>query len=73
MVDLFGMVDMLDMVDIIDMVDKMKMVDNVDMLDSIDMVNIQKTFGYLKLQVDTSGWTRLTWRYGEHGRHGGQH
>ena len=41
------------MVDMVDMVDKLDMVDDVNMVDRIDIVNMQKTFGYLKLLVDT--------------------
>ena len=49
------------MVDIVDIVDNMVLVNNVNMVDSRGMVNMKKTFGYLKLPVDTSGWTRRTW------------
>ena len=35
-----------------DMGDNMDMVDNVNIVDSIHMVNMQKTFGYLKLLVE---------------------
>ena len=44
-----GMVDMLEMVDKMDMVDDMNMVDSIDMVDNIYIVNMQKTFGYFKL------------------------
>ena len=46
---------------IVDMVDNVDMVNNMNMVDSIDIVNIQKTFGYLKLVVGISGLTRWTW------------
>ena len=48
------------MVDIVDIVDNMVLVNNVNMVDSRGMVNMQKTFGYLKLPVDTSEWTKMT-------------
>ena len=56
-----NLVGMVDMVDKMDIVDKMNVVDKVNMVDSIDIVNIQKTFGYLKLVVGISGLTRWTW------------
>ena len=37
------------------------MANRAQMVDSIDIVNIQKTFGYFKFLVDTSGRTRWTW------------
>ena len=38
------------------MLDKLDMVDNINnMVDSIDMVNMQKTFGFLTLLVNTYG------------------
>jgi hypothetical protein len=45
----------------VDFVCLVDIVEMVDMVDTIDMVIIQKTFGYLKLVVDTSGWSRRTW------------
>ena len=39
---------------------KMVRLDNLNMEDRIDMVNMQKTFRYLKLLLDSSGWTRIT-------------
>ena len=59
LVDIVDIVDTVDMVNILYMVGNMDMVDNVNMVDS--MVFMQKTFGYLKLLLDTSGWTRWTW------------
>ena len=50
---------MLDMLDMLDITDKM---DNMDMVDCIDMVNMQKTFGFLTLLVDTSEWLWWTLR-----------
>ena len=44
-----------------DIVDKVNVGDKVNMVDSIDIVNIQKTFGYLKLLVGISGLTWWTW------------
>ena len=44
--------------DMVDRVVKKNMVDNGIMVNSIDMANMQNTFDYLKLLVDTSGWTR---------------
>ena len=38
----------------------MDMVDNTDIADSIDMLNMEKTFGYLKMLDDTSGLARWT-------------
>ena len=54
-------VDLVGMVDMVDMVDSMEMVDNINMVDSKHMVIMQKTCGYLKFLLDTSGWTRWTW------------
>ena len=47
-------------VDFVGMVDYMVLADNVNMADSFSMVNKQRTFGYLKLLVDTSGLAQLT-------------
>ena len=46
---------MLNLVGMVDMVVKKDIEDKVNMVDSIDIVNIQKTFGYLKLLVGISG------------------
>ena len=46
-----------DMVDMVDMVESIDM----NMVDNIGMVNVQTNFGYLKLLVETVGWTRRTW------------
>ena len=54
-------VDLVGMEDMVDMVDNMDMMDNMNTVYSIAMVNKQSTFGYLKLLVDTSGWTRWAW------------
>jgi hypothetical protein len=45
------------LVDIVNTVDKLDTVDNISTMDSIDMVNMKKTYGYLKLLLDT----QLTW------------
>ena len=44
---------MVDMLFNMNMVDAGKMVDSLEILDSLYMMNMQKTFGYLKLLVDT--------------------
>ena len=48
------------MVDIVNILENMHIADNVNMVDSKYRVNMQKTFGFLKLLVDTLGWTRYT-------------
>ena len=49
------------MVDMVDMLYHMDMVKSLIMVDSIDMENMQKTFSFFKLLVDTSRWIRWTW------------
>ena len=49
------------MVDLEDIVDNMVFLDNVNRVDITGIVNVQKTVGYLKLPVDTSGWKMRTW------------
>ena len=44
----------------VDMVDNIDMVDNMNKVDSMEIVRMQKTFGYLKLLVDSSGYGRKT-------------
>ena len=56
--DVLGIVDM---VDNMNMVDKGNMVESIEMVDSIDMMNMQKSFGYLKLLVDTLVPVDLSW------------
>ena len=46
-------VDMVGIGDKVDRVDNIDMVDNVSMVDRIDIVNLQNTFGYLMLRVDS--------------------
>ena len=53
--DLLGLVDMVGMVDMVKMVDNMDMVNNMNIVESIYKVNMQETFGWLKLLVETSG------------------
>ena len=36
----------------------MEIVDKMDIADSIDILNMEKTFGYLKILDDTSGLAR---------------
>ena len=46
-------VDVVGIGDKVDRVDNIDMVDNVSMVDRIDIVNLQNTFGYLMLRVDS--------------------
>ena len=49
-------VSMVHMANMVDMLDNVNMVE----MESIEMMHVQKTFCYLNLLLDNSGWTRLT-------------